>query len=152
MNHRVLEVMFKKYKFQEHCNALKRYLLLGQGDFIAYLMRLLGYTHMTAEREQRKKDRGERRREGDKERRGEKRAGEKKRGRGKKQRKEKERIQLERQRVRPCLLSAPNSLSLFFFSEMTLIKLARYYFGTTLLVHLKVQFEEATLSMMIKIF
>lgn len=41
-NKRVLELLFKKYQFEEHCLAIKRYLLLGQGDFIQYLMDMLG--------------------------------------------------------------------------------------------------------------
>ncbi|KAF8398528.1 hypothetical protein HHK36_017458 [Tetracentron sinense] len=35
---RLMDVMFKRYKFKEHCLAIKRYLLLGQGDFVQYLM------------------------------------------------------------------------------------------------------------------
>lgn len=38
----LLETIFIKYSFVKHCNALKRYLLLGQGDFIQTLMDLLG--------------------------------------------------------------------------------------------------------------
>jgi hypothetical protein len=38
---RLIEVLFEEYKFYEHCWAIKRYLLLGQGDFIEYLMDLL---------------------------------------------------------------------------------------------------------------
>ena len=38
----LLETIFTKYSFVKHCNALKRYLLLGQGDFIQTLMDLLG--------------------------------------------------------------------------------------------------------------
>lgn len=43
VNKRLMEMIFGKYKFFEHCYALKRYLLLGQGDFIEYLMDLLVY-------------------------------------------------------------------------------------------------------------
>ncbi len=43
VNKHLLEIMFEKYKFYDHCLAIKRYLLLGQGDFIQYLMDLLGY-------------------------------------------------------------------------------------------------------------
>ncbi|XP_061346388.1 gamma-tubulin complex component 3 [Gastrolobium bilobum] len=34
----LLDVIYKRYKFKEHCLAIKRYLLLGQGDFVQYLM------------------------------------------------------------------------------------------------------------------
>ncbi|CAG8703806.1 9907_t:CDS:10, partial [Cetraspora pellucida] len=39
---RLLNILFTKYKLQEHFTALKRYLLLGQGDFIQHLMTQLG--------------------------------------------------------------------------------------------------------------
>ena len=35
-------MLFERYKFGEHCHAVKRYLLLGQGDFHAFLMDLVG--------------------------------------------------------------------------------------------------------------
>ncbi|KAL8041596.1 hypothetical protein ABFS82_10G173500 [Erythranthe guttata] len=38
----LLEVVYKQYKFKEHCLAIKRYLLLGQGDFVQYLMDIVG--------------------------------------------------------------------------------------------------------------
>ncbi|KAL3160087.1 hypothetical protein ABBQ32_010867 [Trebouxia sp. C0010 RCD-2024] len=38
----LLSTVFTKYSFVKHCDALKRYLLLGQGDFIQTLMDLLG--------------------------------------------------------------------------------------------------------------
>lgn len=38
----LLNTVFTKYSFVKHCNALKRYLLLGQGDFIQTLMDLVG--------------------------------------------------------------------------------------------------------------
>ncbi|KAL9259817.1 Gamma-tubulin complex component 3-like protein [Drosera capensis] len=34
----LMEVIYERYKFKEHCLAIKRYLLLGQGDFVQYLM------------------------------------------------------------------------------------------------------------------
>ncbi|GFO47439.1 gamma-tubulin complex component [Plakobranchus ocellatus] len=37
----LLDVLQKKYKFLEHLKAMRRYLLLGQGDFIRHLMDLL---------------------------------------------------------------------------------------------------------------
>ena len=37
----LLEVLHTKYKFLEHLKAMRRYLLLGQGDFIRHLMDLL---------------------------------------------------------------------------------------------------------------
>ncbi|XP_060201299.1 gamma-tubulin complex component 3 [Lycium barbarum] len=38
----LLELMHKRYKLKEHCLAIKRYLLLGQGDFVQYLMDIVG--------------------------------------------------------------------------------------------------------------
>ncbi|XP_010257504.1 PREDICTED: gamma-tubulin complex component 3 [Nelumbo nucifera] len=38
----LMDVMYKRYKFKEHCLAIKRYLLLGQGDFVQYLMDIVG--------------------------------------------------------------------------------------------------------------
>ncbi|KAL2456599.1 Gamma-tubulin complex component 3 [Forsythia ovata] len=38
----LLDVLYKQYKFKEHCLAIKRYLLLGQGDFVQYLMDIVG--------------------------------------------------------------------------------------------------------------
>ncbi|XP_062521244.1 gamma-tubulin complex component 3 homolog isoform X2 [Corticium candelabrum] len=38
---RLLEILHTKYKFMDHLKALRRYLLLGQGDFIRHLMDLL---------------------------------------------------------------------------------------------------------------
>ncbi|KAJ8754488.1 hypothetical protein K2173_005649 [Erythroxylum novogranatense] len=38
----LLDVMYTKFKFKEHCLAIKRYLLLGQGDFVQYLMDIVG--------------------------------------------------------------------------------------------------------------
>jgi len=43
VSRRVLDVLNTKYKFMEHMQALRRYLLLGQGDFIRHLMDLLEY-------------------------------------------------------------------------------------------------------------
>ena len=39
---RLLNILFTKFKLKEHLTALKRYLLLGQGDFIQHLMAQLG--------------------------------------------------------------------------------------------------------------
>ncbi|CAG8501787.1 10373_t:CDS:10 [Ambispora gerdemannii] len=39
---RLLNILYSKYKLMEHLTALKRYLILGQGDFIQYLMGQLG--------------------------------------------------------------------------------------------------------------
>eukprot|EP00898_Chlorokybus_atmophyticus_P006935 jgi/Chlat1/7242/Chrsp58S06891 len=39
---RLLEMLFGKFRLQHHCLAIKRYLLLGQGDFIQNLMDLVG--------------------------------------------------------------------------------------------------------------
>ncbi|KAL5545439.1 hypothetical protein UlMin_005126 [Ulmus minor] len=38
----LLDVIHNHYKFKEHCLAIKRYLLLGQGDFVQYLMDVVG--------------------------------------------------------------------------------------------------------------
>lgn len=35
-------VIFSNYMFKEHCLAVKRYILLGQGDFVQYLMEIVG--------------------------------------------------------------------------------------------------------------
>ena len=37
-NRRLVSILFDKYKLLTHCRALKRYLLLGQGDFVQCLM------------------------------------------------------------------------------------------------------------------
>ncbi|KAK2147394.1 hypothetical protein LSH36_555g02025 [Paralvinella palmiformis] len=37
----LLDILHTKYKFVDHLKAMRRYLLLGQGDFIRYLMDLL---------------------------------------------------------------------------------------------------------------
>lgn len=36
----LIDILMKKYKLMDHFNALRRYLLLGQGDFIRHLMDL----------------------------------------------------------------------------------------------------------------
>ncbi|GAA0151777.1 non-motor microtubule binding protein [Lithospermum erythrorhizon] len=38
----LLNVIYERYKFKEHCLAIKRYLLLGRGDFVQYLMDIVG--------------------------------------------------------------------------------------------------------------
>jgi len=42
VNAQVLHLLFERHKFRQHCDAIRRYLLLGQGDFVLCLMRLLG--------------------------------------------------------------------------------------------------------------
>ncbi len=37
----LLHVLYTKYQLVEHLKAMRRYLLLGQGDFIRHLMDLL---------------------------------------------------------------------------------------------------------------
>lgn len=37
----LMSILMKKYKLMDHFNALRRYLLLGQGDFIRHLMDLM---------------------------------------------------------------------------------------------------------------
>ena len=39
----VLEEILTRHKFMTHLRALRRYLLLGQGDFVRYLMEILRY-------------------------------------------------------------------------------------------------------------
>jgi len=41
-NKHALALLFDKCHFREHCLAIKQFLLLGQGDFIQYLMDMLG--------------------------------------------------------------------------------------------------------------
>jgi gamma-tubulin complex component 3 len=41
----LLEILMNKYKLLDHFNALRRYLLLGQGDFIRHLMDLMEYVY-----------------------------------------------------------------------------------------------------------
>jgi hypothetical protein len=41
-SNRLLALLKDKYKLMDHLRALKRYLLLGQGDFIQYLMVTMG--------------------------------------------------------------------------------------------------------------
>ncbi|GMH41519.1 hypothetical protein BSKO_09429 [Bryopsis sp. KO-2023] len=38
VDQRLIEIMFKKFHFVVHCTAVKRFLLLGQGDFVQSLM------------------------------------------------------------------------------------------------------------------
>lgn len=40
---RVLELLRGKFRLLDHLQALRRYLLLGQGDFIRHLLELLAY-------------------------------------------------------------------------------------------------------------
>ncbi|KAJ8911185.1 hypothetical protein NQ315_006028 [Exocentrus adspersus] len=40
---RVLDLLKNKYKLYEHLQSLRRYLLLGQGDFIRHLLELLAH-------------------------------------------------------------------------------------------------------------
>lgn len=42
---KLVELMKVKFGFWEHLNAFKKYILLGQGDFIAILMESIGYVH-----------------------------------------------------------------------------------------------------------
>nr|CAD1826168.1 unnamed protein product [Ananas comosus var. bracteatus] len=38
----LMDVIRKRYRFKDHCLAIKQYLLLGQGDFVQYLMDIVG--------------------------------------------------------------------------------------------------------------
>ena len=38
----LIEIMYGKFKFKVHCLAIKSYLLIDQGDFIQYLMDIMG--------------------------------------------------------------------------------------------------------------
>jgi len=42
LDRHLLQTMFMQYNLRQHCDALKRYMLLGQGDFIETLMDLVG--------------------------------------------------------------------------------------------------------------
>eukprot|EP01052_Picozoa_sp_SAG31_P002625 SAG31_NODE_94_length_26208_cov_6.281091_15_plen_663_part_00 len=42
INSRLVDIMFTKYKLAEHCRAVKSYILLAKGDFIQYLMHVVG--------------------------------------------------------------------------------------------------------------
>jgi gamma-tubulin complex component 3 len=42
MNERLVKILLHQYKLLDHCEAMKKFLMLGQGDFIEYLMDLLG--------------------------------------------------------------------------------------------------------------
>jgi gamma-tubulin complex component 3 len=37
----LIQILMQKYKLLDHFNSLRRYLLLGQGDFINHLMDLM---------------------------------------------------------------------------------------------------------------
>ena len=41
INKELISIVFEKFKFQDHLNSMNRYLLLGQGDMMQYLMDLL---------------------------------------------------------------------------------------------------------------
>lgn len=40
-NTALINILFSKFKFEGHCNSIRKYLLMGQGDFMQYLMDLL---------------------------------------------------------------------------------------------------------------
>lgn len=40
-NSQLLSILRNKYKFEGHCNSIRKYLLMGQGDFMQQLMDLL---------------------------------------------------------------------------------------------------------------
>ncbi|CAA6664252.1 unnamed protein product [Spirodela intermedia] len=42
IDHHLMDVIHRRYRFRDHCLAIKRYLLLGQGDFVQYLMDMVG--------------------------------------------------------------------------------------------------------------
>jgi hypothetical protein len=42
LDQKVLSVLFTRYRLRQHLDAIKRYLLLGQGDFIETFMGLVG--------------------------------------------------------------------------------------------------------------
>ena len=42
INHHVVFTLLEKYALVKHCDALRRYLLLGQGDFVQSLMDQVG--------------------------------------------------------------------------------------------------------------
>lgn len=40
-NHSLVKILFDKFKLEGHCLSIRKYLLMGQGDFMQYLMDLL---------------------------------------------------------------------------------------------------------------
>ena len=40
-NKSLIQILFQKFKLEGHCNSIRKYLLMGQGDFMQYLMDLL---------------------------------------------------------------------------------------------------------------
>ena len=42
LDKKLLSVLFSRYRLRQHLDAIKRYLLLGQGDFIETFMGLVG--------------------------------------------------------------------------------------------------------------
>lgn len=44
-NEHLLHGLYHRFSLRLHLGALKRYLLLGQGDFIQYLMETIGLVH-----------------------------------------------------------------------------------------------------------
>ena len=40
-NRELLKILFEKYRFDGHCNSIRKYLLMGQGDFMQCLMDML---------------------------------------------------------------------------------------------------------------
>jgi gamma-tubulin complex component 3 len=40
-NKSLIQILFQKFKLEGHCTSIRKYLLMGQGDFMQYLMDLL---------------------------------------------------------------------------------------------------------------
>jgi gamma-tubulin complex component 3 len=38
VDQRLIDLLFNKFSLYKHCDAIKRYMLLGQGDFVQALM------------------------------------------------------------------------------------------------------------------
>ena len=42
VDRRLIDIMFNKFNLAKHCDAMRRYVLLGQGDFVQALMDMVG--------------------------------------------------------------------------------------------------------------
>jgi gamma-tubulin complex component 3 len=42
VDHHLMEVITTRFHFARHCDVLRRYLLLGQGDYVQALLELVG--------------------------------------------------------------------------------------------------------------
>ena len=42
VDRRLIDILFNKFDLAKHCDAMRRYVLLGQGDFVQALMDMVG--------------------------------------------------------------------------------------------------------------